>query len=455
MGPDVTLTVVSAAHRPGESETEGAATTCPHVAPRQSGPDAPLPDVVPGEPARLVTPHVQIEISTRPLRLALARRARAVGAPGAPPDGGMAETVDAERPAPEFAPASPSPGELSTSTASGRAAASSTASARTRQLWNSHLGHGPGSDIGIPLLISSRGYALFFDNPSDATLAVGRSDNGVRIDYTAEAAALTWYFLIGPDLRGLMGEVAGAARAGAAAAAVGARLSAVDPPLRRHRRAAARCPARFARGGFHATRSSISRATARPRAGTAAWGISSSSPSSGPDRPRCSSDVRAQHFEVITHEYPVLHEESPLFAEAEASGYLLATGYERGDRRRAPTTVRASAISTSRIRRCARGGGRRTASWWGSASAGWWLDGGEGPPASAKLAGGDGTRLHNIYDRLRHEAFAEGEAAARPEQRRFCSAARGPPACSGSAPRPGRATSTTTSRRWMRRSRWD
>src|SRR5438445_4561931 len=70
-----------------------------------------------------------------------------------------------------------------------------------RQLWNTHIGHGPGSDMGIPLLISNRGYALFFDNTSDAMLSVGRSDGGVRITYTAEAGRLVWYFLIGPDLR--------------------------------------------------------------------------------------------------------------------------------------------------------------------------------------------------------------------------------------------------------------
>src|SRR5262245_13670540 len=57
----------------------------------------------------------------------------------------------------------------------------------TRQLWNTHLGHGPGSDMGVPLLVSSRGYAIFFDNPGDATIAVGRSDDGVRLVYTAEA----------------------------------------------------------------------------------------------------------------------------------------------------------------------------------------------------------------------------------------------------------------------------
>ena len=51
--------------------------------------------------------------------------------------------------------------------------------------------------------------------------------------------------------------------------------------------------------------------------------------------------------------------------------------------------------------------------------AGWWLDGGEGPPARARLHAGDGTLLHNIYDRFRQQAFAEGEAADRPHQRVF------------------------------------
>ena len=50
--------------------------------------------------------------------------------------------------------------------------------------------------------------ALFFDNPSDASLTVGRSDNGVRIVYAAETGPLRWYFLIGRDLRGVMREVA-------------------------------------------------------------------------------------------------------------------------------------------------------------------------------------------------------------------------------------------------------
>src|SRR5438034_723120 len=53
---------------------------------------------------------------------------------------------------------------------------------QTRQLWNSHLGHGPGSDIGLPLLVSSRGYGLFFDNTSDAVHAVGGPGGAARGD---------------------------------------------------------------------------------------------------------------------------------------------------------------------------------------------------------------------------------------------------------------------------------
>jgi alpha-glucosidase (family GH31 glycosyl hydrolase) len=287
----------------------------------------------------------------------------------------------------------------------------------TRQIWNTHLGHGPGSDMGVPLLLSSRGYAVFFDNPGDAIIAVGRSDGGVRIAYTAEAGRLVWYVLVGGDLRGAMGEVA---------------------ELLGH----APLPPRWALGYLQSTRHFRDTAELRelPRTlrekripcdaliylstyGEAlGWnrgvGHLEFQPELWPEPASLLADARAQHFEVITHEYPVLHDASPLFAEAESRGYLLPEGYERG----APTGA-----NYRQGQRYIDFSNPAARAWWWSAHrplaalgvGGWWLDGGEGPPAGSTLHGGSGRLLHNVYDRLRHQAFAEGEAADRPDQRVF------------------------------------
>lgn len=53
-------------------------------------------------------------------------------------------------------------------------------------------------------------------------------------------------------------------------------------------------------------------------------------PTLWPDPPALIDEARWQHFEVITHEYLVLHEQSPPFAEAMARGYLLDEGYGQG-----------------------------------------------------------------------------------------------------------------------------
>ena len=290
----------------------------------------------------------------------------------------------------------------------------------SRQLWNSHLGHGPGSDMGIPLLVSQRGYALFFDNAAEAQISVGRSDGGVRIVYTAAAGPLVWYVLVCRDMRQVMGEVA--------------ELLGRAP-----------LPPRWALGFLQSTRHFESTEELRrlPRTirekripcdgliylssyGEArGWnrgvGHLGFDPELWPDPRSVIDEARAQHFEITTHEYPVLHEASPLFAEAEARGYLLPEGYARAA---GPERDRANYREGQRFLDFSN---PVVGAWWWAAHrelvhlgvAGWWLDGGEGPPARSTLLAGDGVLLHNIYDRHRHQAFAEGEAADRADQRVF------------------------------------
>src|SRR5215831_15539612 len=345
------------------------------VAPRTFAPSS--VEVAEGEPVRLGTSALRLEVATEPLRLTFADGA-GTWLLREPPDG--AARVRARF---TFADEQHFYGL-------GHGGGRLDRLGQGRVLWNSHLGHGPGSDIAVPLLVSSRGYALFFDTASDAVLAVGRSDNGVCIDYAAKAVALTWYFLIGPDLRGLMGEVA---------ELLG------RPPL----------PPRWALGFLQSTRHFDDPAELRrlPRTirdkripcdaliylstyGEAkGWnrgvGHLEFQPTLWPKPDELLQEARAQHFEAITHEYPVLHEESPMFAEAESRGYLVDAGYERGGGTGANYRQgqRHLDFSNPEVR-----------GWWWAAHralvglgiGGWWLDGGEGPPATATLATGDGTR---------------------------------------------------------------
>jgi alpha-glucosidase (family GH31 glycosyl hydrolase) len=58
----------------------------------------------------------------------------------------------------------------------------------TRRLWNSHYGYGPGTDMAVPLVISSRGYGLFFDNSWDAEVAFRRTEQTSTLLYTGDIA---------------------------------------------------------------------------------------------------------------------------------------------------------------------------------------------------------------------------------------------------------------------------
>ena len=360
---------------------EGPDPGLSYVGPRD-WPGAPV-HVDDGEPVRMATTDLRVEVSTTPLRLTFLDTAGTLLL-CEPAEGGM--TAERSEDGRHRVHARFAFGGEQHFYGLGQGGLALDRLGVSRQLWNTHLGHGPGSDMGVPLLLSNRGYALFFDNSSDAQITVGRSDGGVRIVYTAASGRLTWYFLIGRDLRAVMREVA--------------ELLGRAP-----------MPPRWALGFLQSTRHFHDTAELRrlPRTirdkripcdgliylstyGEAqGWnrgvGHLEFQPELWPDPADLLGEARDQHFELITHEYPVLHEDSPLFAEAESRGYLLAAGYER---------VSADARPPATYRE-----GQRYLDFSNPAVRRWWWSGPPGPGAA---------RRRRLVARRRRGAAGDREA---------------------------------------------
>ncbi len=289
-----------------------------------------------------------------------------------------------------------------------------------RRLWNNHIGHGPGSDIAVPLLLSNRGYGLFFDSAFESCLTLDGTERSTQITYTTEGGQLDCYFLFGGDLRGTMKQVA--------------ELLGSAP-----------MPPRWSLGYLQSTRhfddaaelSRLPRLIREKRipcdgvillstyGDALGWnrgvGHLEFQPGLFPDPAAVLAEYSAQGFRVVTHEYPVLHDQSPLWAEAERRGFLLDDGYDRLSSGEHPSTEfhegqRYMDFSDAEARRW----------WWAHhrvlaqiGVAGWWLDGGEGPAPSIEAADRTGVPVHNTFDRDRQRAFAEGEVQDYPDRRAF------------------------------------
>ena len=303
----------------------------------------------------------------------------------------------------------------------------------SRLFWNSQVGHGPGVDFGVPLVVASApagAYGLFFDTTAMARLDTARGSGGQTLRYEADVPTLDLYVLGGPT----------------AADVLQAYCELTGFPA---------MPPKWSLGFLQSTRFFDRTQDVLDLAQTirdrslpcdAIIFLSTYGPSQAwnkavghlgfhdvlfPDPAATLGQLQdGLGFRVIIHEYPVLHPAAPGYAEAEERGFLLDVAYP------APVPVQASTPTD------ARDAAHRTQGyaenqrfidftnpdarvWWWEQHrhlvdlgvAGWWLDGGEGPSGPAPMHRGDALLMHNAFDLYRFRAFAEGEARDRPDNR--------------------------------------
>ena len=206
-----------------------------YVVPRQ-WPATPV-EVHEGEPVRLGTSDLRLEVSTSPLRLSFLDAAGNWLLREPDEGGGMTRERTTDGRARVHARFAFS-GEQHFY-GLGQGGGQLDRLGTSRQLWNTHIGHGPGSDMGVPLLLSNRGYAAVLRQLERRPARGGPVGQRRAHRLRGRRGALCLVF---PDRPRPARRHAGGGRApgpGPAAAALGARLPPVDPALRRHRRAAA------------------------------------------------------------------------------------------------------------------------------------------------------------------------------------------------------------------------
>ena len=212
----------------------------------------------------------------------------------------------------------------------------------TRRLWNNQGNHGQaGADIAIPLLLSSAGYALYFDNSSAGEIVAGSSIGGAWIEVRFATGPLELYLIEGggPCARcwtGWRGCSAGrrCRRAGRSGSCSPLGISTDTEDLLARAAHAPREAAALRRTdpAVHLRRRQGLEPRRRPPRVAARPGARSGGAGRG---------AAGRGFRLFSHEYPALHADSPLRRRGGGEGLAAGLGLSR----RAPAAVRRGRLS--------------------------------------------------------------------------------------------------------------
>lgn len=272
----------------------------------------------------------------------------------------------------------------------------------------------PTMNINVPLLISSRGYGLYFDTPWPGVFDLGAS-RADRASYRLENGLMRAYFLYGPS-----------------PAAVLDRYTALTgrqplPPRwalgyhqskfgYRDQREAEAVVERFRRKGIPLDALVLDLYWYGQPAdmGNMTWDRTA-----WPDPAGMIERLRRRGVRTVLIEEPYVTVGSTNFDEAAAGGHLALAPDGRPYRMSTWVGV-AGLLDVTRP---------ATRAWWwakhrplvADGVAGWWLDLGEPEthPDDTRHAGGPARAVHNLYNNLWLEALYHGERDARPDRRPF------------------------------------